>query len=152
MKQAARSVSLEPSSGTSVQEANGLPNPVVGRWSPRPDGELQANQEASTNCIHEPSLQRWARMYKKLLTVIAPGRKTQRRVEKRDFIFLWYLLFSLNVSFVHPWASLVAQTVKKVPAVTGATGDSGLIPGSGRSLGNGNPLQNSFFQAINYIF
>lgn len=41
-----KGVSLEPSSGRSVQEANGLPNPVVGRWSPRPNGELQANQEA----------------------------------------------------------------------------------------------------------
>ena len=39
----------------------------------------------------------------------------------------------------------MVQTVKKVPALTGATGDSGSIPGSGRSLGNGNPLQNSFF-------
>ena len=54
------------------------------------------------HCIHEIALQRWARMYKKLLTVIAPGRNSRRRVEKRDFLFLWYLLFSLNVSLVHP--------------------------------------------------
>ena len=39
-------------------------------------------------------------------------------------------------------ASLVAQTVKNLPAVQG---DLGLIPGSGRSPGegNGNPLQYS---------
>ena len=39
-------------------------------------------------------------------------------------------------------ASLVAQTVKNVPA---NAGDAGLIPGSGRSPGggNGNPLQYS---------
>ena len=38
--------------------------------------------------------------------------------------------------------SLVSQTVKNLPA---NAGDLGLVPGSGRSLGegNGNPLQNS---------
>ena len=41
------------------------------------------------------------------------------------------------------WASLVAQTVKSLPA-----GDQGSIPGSGRSPGegNGNPLQYSCLQ------
>ena len=35
------------------------------------------------------------------------------------------------------------SAVKNLPASAGATGDTGLIPGSGRSLGggNGNPLQ-----------
>ena len=39
-------------------------------------------------------------------------------------------------------ASLVAQTVKNLPA---NAGDTGLIPGSGRSPGegNGNPVQSS---------
>ena len=43
--------------------------------------------------------------------------------------FMWYM-----------WASLVAQTVKNLPT---NAGDTGLIPGSGRSPGegNGNPLQ-----------
>ena len=42
-------------------------------------------------------------------------------------------------------ASLVAQTVKNLPARAGDTRDSGLIPGSERSpgVGNGNPLQYS---------
>ena len=45
-------------------------------------------------------------------------------------------------------ASLVAQTVKNLPAMqetTCSAGDTGLIPGSGRSLGegNGNPFQYS---------
>ena len=40
--------------------------------------------------------------------------------------------------------------VKKLPANAGATGDLGLIPGCGRSpgVGNGNPLQYSFFFLI----
>ena len=97
MKQAARSVSLEPSSGTSVQEANGLPNPVVGRWSPRPDGELQANQEASTNCIHEPSLQRWARMYKKLLTVMIS--KCRKASGEGALLFILYPFVHVNFFF-----------------------------------------------------
>ena len=42
-------------------------------------------------------------------------------------------------------ASQVAQWVKNPPANAGATGDAGLIPGSGRSPGEGtgNPLQYS---------
>ena len=38
-----------------------------------------------------------------------------------------------------------SSVVKNLPANAGATGDSGSIPGSGRSLGvrNGNPLQYS---------
>ena len=42
-----------------------------------------------------------------------------------------------------PWASLVAQMVKNLPANARTIGYLGLIPGSGRSPGegNGNPLQ-----------
>ena len=42
-------------------------------------------------------------------------------------------------------ASQVALVIKKLPANAGATKDAGLIPGSGRSPGegNGNPLQYS---------
>ena len=41
------------------------------------------------------------------------------------------------------WASLVAQWVKNPPANVGDMGDSGFVPGSGRSPGggHGNPLQ-----------
>ena len=41
------------------------------------------------------------------------------------------------------WASQVALVVKNLPANVGDAGDGGLIPGSGRSPGegNGNPLQ-----------
>ena len=43
------------------------------------------------------------------------------------------------------WASQVAQRVKNPPANAGDIRDTGSIPGSGRSLGegNGNPLQYS---------
>ena len=47
----------------------------------------------------------------------------------------------------HDWSDLAAaaggSVVKKPPAKVGAAGDEGLIPGSGRSPGegNGNPLQ-----------
>ena len=43
------------------------------------------------------------------------------------------------------WASHVVLVVKNLPANTGGAGDVGSIPGSGRSLGegNGNPLQYS---------
>ena len=43
------------------------------------------------------------------------------------------------------WASQVALMVKNLPASAGDVRDTGLIPGSGRSLegGNGNPLQYS---------
>ena len=45
---------------------------------------------------------------------------------------------------MHQGASLVAQRIKSLPACS--AGDPGLIPGSGRSSGegNGNPLQYSF--------
>ena len=41
------------------------------------------------------------------------------------------------------WDYLVAQLVKNPPSNAGDTRDTGLIPGSGKSLGegNGNPLQ-----------
>ena len=44
--------------------------------------------------------------------------------------------------YIHIWASLVAQTIKNLPA---NSGDPNLIPGSGRSPGKGNgyPLQSS---------
>ena len=58
---------------------------------------------------------------------------------------LKYLLTGpLQKKFPDPyWASPMAQWVKSLPA--GDTGDVGLIPGSGRSPGegNGNPLQYS---------
>ena len=43
------------------------------------------------------------------------------------------------------WASQVALVVNNPPASAGDRGDAGLIPGLGRSHGegNGNPLQNS---------
>ena len=43
------------------------------------------------------------------------------------------------------WASQMALEVKNLPANAGGTGDSGLIPGLGRSpgVGNSNPLQYS---------
>ena len=48
------------------------------------------------------------------------------------------------------WVSLVAQMVKNLPANAGDARDSGLIPGSGRSLGvgNGNPLQYSCLENL----
>ena len=48
----------------------------------------------------------------------------------------------MMVVFMPDWASLVAQTVKSLPA---NAGDPGLIPESGRSPGEGNgyPLQYS---------
>ena len=50
-----------------------------------------------------------------------------------------------ELSSYNVYLPLVAQMVKNLPASAGATGDAGLIPGSGRSLGEGNgyPLQYS---------
>ena len=53
----------------------------------------------------------------------------------------------MQISQIH-WASLLAQTVKNLPAMqesAGNAGDPGSIPGSGTSPGegNGNPLQYS---------
>ena len=52
-------------------------------------------------------------------------------------------LLSINSS---RWASLVAQTVKNLPANAGDIGDLGSIPGWGRFPGgeHGNPLQYSW--------
>ena len=46
------------------------------------------------------------------------------------------------------WGSLVAQSVKNLPANAGTAGDAGSIPGAGRSPGggNGNPFQYSFLE------
>ena len=46
------------------------------------------------------------------------------------------------------WASQVTLMVKNLPANTGDTRDTGLIPGPGRSPGggHGNPLQYSFIE------
>ena len=54
----------------------------------------------------------------------------------------WGLMLNTNLPLLPSWAALVAQTVK-ASAYNG--GDPGLIPGSGRSSGegNGNPLQYS---------
>ena len=51
----------------------------------------------------------------------------------------------LQETYVHTWASLVAQLVINTLANAGDTRDTSLIPGSGRSTGegNGNPLQYS---------
>ena len=51
----------------------------------------------------------------------------------------------LYCSSVCSWASLVAQRLKRLPEFARSAGDLGSIPGSGRSLGegNGNPLQYS---------
>ena len=54
-----------------------------------------------------------------------------------------YLTLMLHTNL--GWASQMAQWVKNLPANSGDTGDLGLIPGSGRSLGrgHGNSLQDS---------
>ena len=48
-------------------------------------------------------------------------------------------------SYYHSWASQVALVVKNPPVNAGDLRDVGLLPGSGRSLGEGcgNPLQYS---------
>ena len=53
------------------------------------------------------------------------------------------VLFFLRLSNISFWASQVAQRLKNLPA---NAGDTGLIPGLGRSPGegNGNPLLCSF--------
>ena len=50
--------------------------------------------------------------------------------------------------YIHMWASQVTLMVKNLPANTGDTRDTGLIPGPGRSPGggHGNPLQYSFIE------
>ena len=57
--------------------------------------------------------------------------------------FKHFVFRKRNFKFL--WASLVSQLVKKLPANAEDTKDVGLIPGSGRSPGegNGNPLQDS---------
>ena len=55
----------------------------------------------------------------------------------------------INDTFFPMWASLVAQMVKNLPAMQETWVQSlGSIPGSGRSLGegNGNPLQDSYLE------
>ena len=47
--------------------------------------------------------------------------------------YMKILRTTYSIPCVHNWASLVAQMVKNLPA-----GDLGLIPGSGRSSGEGN--------------
>ena len=53
--------------------------------------------------------------------------------------------FKLNYLCITTRASLVALVVKNLPANAGDTRDTGSVPGSGRSSGegNGNPLQYS---------
>ena len=62
--------------------------------------------------------------------------------EKRRFAFVYSFIHSFNSFNESIGASLVAQMVKNLPA---NAGDLGLIPGSGRSPGegNGNQLQYS---------
>ena len=74
-------------------------------------------------------------------------------------------LRTINFSLRAIWASLVAQTVKRLPAMQGYmgfpggsdgkasarnAGDPGSIPGPGRSSGegNGNPLQYSCLENL----
>ena len=52
-----------------------------------------------------------------------------------------YSFMELDPTYRFIWASLVAQMVKNLPTNTGDVRDVGLIPGSGRSPGDGNPLQ-----------
>ena len=56
-----------------------------------------------------------------------------------------YLNGTNNQKLLYGCASRVALVVKNLPANTGEMGDAGLIPGSGRSPGEGNdnPLQYS---------
>ena len=56
-------------------------------------------------------------------------------------------MLNTNLPLLPSWAALVAQTVK-ASAYNG--GDPGLIPGSGRSSGegNGNPLQYSCLENL----
>ena len=51
----------------------------------------------------------------------------------------------ISISDINPWASSMAQLVKKLPASAGETMDKSSVPGSERSPGegNGNPLQSS---------
>ena len=65
------------------------------------------------------------------------------------FFIYWFhevKLFQFTIfhdSYPYTWVSLVAQLVKNLPANAEDARDVGLIPGSGRSPGegNGNPLQ-----------
>ena len=58
------------------------------------------------------------------------------------------VLMCINGTYYNTWASLVAQVVKNLPAKAGNAGESGLIPGSGGSPGEGhsNPLQYSYLE------
>ena len=58
-------------------------------------------------------------------------------------IFFLTILYVLYIIYDIGQASLVAPSVKNLPANAGDTGDTGLIPGWGRSPGerNDNPLQ-----------
>ena len=58
----------------------------------------------------------------------------------REYFFFREEGFQFNVPSTSPWASLVTQMVQNLPA---HAGNSSLIPGLGRSPGegNGNPLQ-----------
>ena len=84
-----------------------------------------------------------------LLGFARVGQKTQKRfllLLLKGHPFPRHLGKGIGFSWkfcapVHSWVSLVAQRVKRPPAML----ETGLIPGSGRSLGegNGNPLQYS---------
>ena len=56
-----------------------------------------------------------------------------------------HVLINYCFSLFSSWGFPGGSVVKNPPANAGDTGDAGLIPGSGRSLGegNGNPLQYS---------
>ena len=59
------------------------------------------------------------------------------------FYFLLFFLQDFSEPLLCLWASQVALVVKNPPANAGVVREAGLIPGSGRSHGegNGNPLQ-----------
>ena len=62
-----------------------------------------------------------------------------------NVINIWPLKTKIDIYYASPWASLVAQLVKNLPAMQEPacnTGNLGLIPGLRRSSGeaNGNPL------------
>ena len=59
---------------------------------------------------------------------------------------MWYLLIHFSQELSHVTSEIFhSERRVNLPANSGDSGDAGLIPGSGRSLGggNGNPLQYS---------
>ena len=57
-------------------------------------------------------------------------------------------MLTVNLSYSHSWAFQAAIVVKNLPVSAGDIRDTGSIPGSGRSSGEGNdsPLQYSYLE------